>query len=124
MKSLKLFLVTFLSCCCTISYAQQPSKQITDKGIFPQPSTPDEAVTPSLADDDSIDEDNSTDSLTTPSRPSGDKEYPPKASPRTPKSDKEYFPSARSPATPQGNKGYFPDASSSQNKSNTRKSSR
>ncbi len=108
MKVRNLLLLALLACSYTFSYGQQPSKEITEKGIFPGPNkTPNQAVVPSLTDDENTDGSSSTDPSTTPSNPSDDEEYTPKASP-TPKGDKEYFPSATSPNIPKGNKEYFP----------------
>lgn len=132
MKSQKLFLATFLSCCCTLSYAQEPSKQICDKGNFPAPTNPpQEAVIPPFEDGDTSGDGSggsTTDPSATPSKPQGDKEYFPQSSaPATPKGDKEYFPQSTAPTTPitpKAEKDYYPSASSNQNKSNTKKASR
>lgn len=129
MKGQKLFLAAFLSCCCTFSYAQQSSSAICDTEIYPKPS-PDEAVIPSLADDDTSGDGSGgskTSPSATPSKPQGDKEYyPQSSSPTTPKGDKEYFPQSTAPTTPvmpKADKEVYPATSSNQNKSKTKKAS-
>lgn len=112
MKSQKLFSTILSLCICMISCTQQPSKNVSDKGIFPEPDkSPSEAVTPSLAEKEvfpsspdgpteavipSLADDNTDstdDGSTNPANPSGDKEYTPSShSSNSPKGDKEYFP--------------------------------